>query len=341
VNERLRNPVVWRSFVALTSALALVGSYFGATWLLERTPPQPAAAAEPAATSRPASTRAPADGPIVVHGTGDVLLDPRQLGLLASGFEAPWTGVRELFTSDDLTIVNLECAPSTLGEPEDKEFTFRCPRGFEAMRRSGVEVTNLGNNHSGDFGREAMMDGRRRLLAAGLAPVGSGPTAREANEPALFELRGRTVAVLGFGGVVPAPSWIATSARSGVADGYDTASMVRAVRAASERADIVFVTVHWGAAPDTTPRADDVARGHALIDAGADAVFGHHAHRLQPLELYEGRPIFWGLGNFVWPAGGPTAVARVVIPERGPIQACLMPGRISGGRPVLDGPPSC
>jgi len=102
----------------------------------------------------------------------------------------------------------------------------------------------------------------------------------------------------------------------------------------------VFVTIHWGVELDTVPRAEDVARAHALIDAGADGIFGHHAHRLQPLDTYAGRPIAWGLGNFVWPtfsaAGSRTAVAEFVVAPDGTVTGCLRPAQIaSPGHPVL------
>jgi poly-gamma-glutamate capsule biosynthesis protein CapA/YwtB (metallophosphatase superfamily) len=152
--------------------------------------------------------------------------------------------------------------------------------------------------------------------------------------------------VLGFGGVVPAADWLAGPSRPGMASGDDTAAMVAAVRAAGEVADLVFVTVHWGVELDTEPRADDVARAHALIDAGADGVFGHHAHRLQPLDSYKGRPIAWGLGNFVWPnfsaAGSRSAVAEFVVTPDGAVTGCLLPVRItSPGHPELVGARSC
>lgn len=329
--EWSRNPATWRLFVALLCALALVGGYFGTVWFLEQTPPQPVFAAE--GTNSPIPTETPTGGPIVINGTGDVLP--------AAPYAPKWDGVRELFLSDDLTIVNLECTPSTVGEPEDKEFTFRCPNELEAIASSGVEVVNQGNNHSGDFGREAMMDGRARLLAAGLASVGTGHNTAEANEPAILERRGKRIAVLGFGGVLPSPSWLATDSRAGQADGYDVASMVAAVKAAAARSDLVVVVIHWGEELETKPRGDDVGRAHAMIDAGADVIFGSHAHRLQALEFYKGKPVFYGLGNFVWPKGGPTAVGQVIVPEEGPIRACLLPGYISGGRPKLTGPASC
>jgi hypothetical protein len=324
--------------MGVAMAIALVGSFVVASIFLGKTPPPAVEAADEA--SSPVVSSAPRSGPIVIHGTGDVLLDPGQLGVLAQGFDAPWSRVRELFTNDDLSVVNLECSPGTGGLAEDKEFTFRCPRGFEAMHEAGVDVANLGNNHAGDFGKDPLIAGMEALRHAGVATVGAGRNASEANEPAIFELRGKRIAVLGFGGVVPSPTWIARTG-PGVADGYDVASMAAAVRAAKTRADHVIVTLHWGAELKTEPFADDVARAQTMIDAGADAIFGHHAHVLQPLRFYKGRPIFYGLGNFVWPRGGPTAVGQVVIGTDGKVSGCLLPATISGGRPTLGPRPAC
>jgi poly-gamma-glutamate synthesis protein (capsule biosynthesis protein) len=77
-----------------------------------------------------------------------------------------------------------------------------------------------------------------------------------------------------------------------------------------------------------------------MIDAGADVIFGHHAHRLQPMEVYEGKPIFYGLGNFVWPhfsaEGSATAVAEVTVRPDGTLKGRLLPAYIlSDGHPVL------
>lgn len=318
---------------------ALTFGYFGVESLQSGRPPvQASSAIAAAATPAPTPT---GPGRLVIHGTGDVNLDPRQLGHALSTFDAPWDGVRGLFTQDDLTVINLECAPSPLGTAQDKQFTFRCDKGHEQMHAAGVDVANLGNNHAGDFGPEALLDGRARLSGAGVAAVGAGRDGTEANAPANFDIKGWKVAVLGFGGVVPSPGWIAGANHPGVANGYDTESMVRAVRAADAQADLVIVSVHWGEELDTQPRGDDVARAHALIDAGADAIFGHHAHRLQPLEVYRGRPIAYGLGNFVWPSSGTTAIAQVIVAPDGTISACLLPARLGVGRPTMTGATAC
>lgn len=76
-----------------------------------------------------------------------------------------------------------------------------------------------------------------------------------------------------------------------------------------------------------------------MVAAGADVIFGHHAHRLQPLEFVEGKPVFYGLGNFVWPRfssdGARTAVARVVVLPDGTLEAELVPVEIvSEGHPM-------
>ncbi|MFP4074430.1 MAG: CapA family protein, partial [Actinomycetota bacterium] len=111
-------------------------------------------------------------------------------------------------------------------------------------------------------------------------------------------------------------------------------------------ADIVVVGIHGGVELDTEPRLEDVERAEAMIEAGADVIFGHHAHRLQPLEMVDDAAVFWGLGNFVWPrhsrAGSTTAVARAVIQPDGSIEACLIPALIENhGQPVLTDEPDC
>ena len=101
----------------------------------------------------------------------------------------------------------------------------------------------------------------------------------------MFDINGWKVAVVGFGGVAPDDGWYATADTPGMRNGDDTPTMVEAVAAAEEVADLVVVTIHWGMELDTTPRQDDIDRAHAMIEAGADIIFGHHPHRMQPLEM--------------------------------------------------------
>lgn len=284
-------------------------------------------------------------GRLVVSGVGDVNLDPGFVRTFPSqGYEIAWSGLQRIFVEDDLTIVNLECSAGRGGTPWDKTWVFACdPDSYPIAAEAGVDVANQANNHGVDYGFDAMLDGSALLRTAGIAAVGAGASRSEAYAPAVIEVDGWTVAVIGLSAVGPENgSWSAGDARPGVASATDLDAATAAIRAADEVADLVFVTVHWGEQGDTAPRAWVRRLGEAYVEAGADGVFGHHSHVLGPLTWHEGRPIAWGLGNFVWQAHPPesvdTAIAQLVFEPDGRIGACLIPVRIeSTGHPVVQG----
>lgn len=283
---------------------------------------------------------------LVVSGTGDVNLDPTFVRTFpTTGYADAWTGLYGAFRADDLTIVNLECSPSNLGSPWDKPWTFRCdPDALPSMAAAGVDIANLANNHGIDYGFDAMLDGRENLLAAGMEPVGVGADYDEAFTPVIVDVKGWTVAVIGSGGVNPETgSWLALDDRPGMTHGDDTESIAEAIRSADEVADLVLVTAHWGEQGTTVPRAFERRQAEAWVEAGADGIFGHHQHLLQPLEFIDGVPVAWGLGNFVWqaypPASKRTAIAQFVFEPDGRIGACLVPVVIERpGHPVIQDP---
>ncbi|TMK86174.1 MAG: CapA family protein [Actinobacteria bacterium] len=305
----------------------------------------PLASPSPSLSPSPRATAPAGRGRLVIHGTGDVSVDPNYIPNFRSyGYGYAWSGLNGLFKRDDLTVVNLECAVSRLGSPVPKKFNFRGdPAALPAMRAAGVEVANMANNHSYDFGPQALMDEREQLRRNDIAPIGAGADPQEALSPALFTIRGWRVAVLGFDKVVdPYPEAVARPGHPGTAAGHNEAAMIGAVKAAAGVADVVVVMIHWGVELDTQPRASEVSLAHRLVQAGADVIFGGHSHRLQPMESYRGRPIFYSLGNFVWPnlsaAGATTAVAEVTISPSGEVTGRLLPAYIeSAGHPVLRG----
>jgi poly-gamma-glutamate capsule biosynthesis protein CapA/YwtB (metallophosphatase superfamily) len=305
--------------------------------------PTPSLSASPSSSPSPAN---PVEGTLVIHGAGDTSLDPTYISTFRThGYDYAWSGLNGLFLRDDLAVVNVECAVSNLGSKwPGKEFNFRGdPAGLPAMREAGVEVANMANNHSYDYGPTALVDMRKNILKAGMAAVGAGKDPTEANKPAFFDRKGRRVAVLGLDQVVdPYPTAVAAPGHPGTADGHDFEAMLDAVKAAKRDADVLVVMIHWGVELDTVPRSYQVVDGHRLIDAGADVIFGGHSHRLQPLEVYKHRPIFYSLGNFVWPnlsvAGSTTAVAEVTVSPKGTFAARMIPAFIDApGHPVLRG----
>ena len=308
------------------------------------------AAREPAGSSDGAtgstSTASPSaepKGKLLIHGTGDVSLDPNYIPALASnGYGWAWSGLDGLFRRDDLTVINHECPSTDIVAPIVKQFVFRCdPDALDEARDAGVDVANLANNHGFDQGPEGLLDSIENLRRAGIVPIGAGASQEEADAPAYVQVKGWTIGLVGVGEVTDPDSQVANGDEIGTSVGHDFSRALGAIREAAANADLVIVTIHWGVELDTQPRAYQVEEGHRMIEAGADVIFGSHAHRLQPMDTYEGKPIFYGLGNFVWPRfsaeGSTTAVAQVVVRPDGSIRGRLLPATIvSDGHPVLN-----
>jgi poly-gamma-glutamate capsule biosynthesis protein CapA/YwtB (metallophosphatase superfamily) len=289
------------------------------------------------------STAREPKGRLVIHGTGDVNLDPSYIPALASnGYGWAWSGLGGLFRHDDLTVINHECPSTDIVAPLEKRFVFRCdPDALDDARRAGVDVANLANNHGFDQGRDGLLDSIRNFERADIVPIGAGASQEEADAPAYIEANGWTIGLVGVGEVTDPDSQVAVGEEIGTSVGRDFGRALRAIREAEANADVVIVVIHWGVELDTQPRDYQVDEAHRMIDAGADVIFGSHAHRLQPMDSYDGKPVFYGLGNFVWPRfsaeGSTTAVAEVVVRPDGSITGRLLPATIvSDGHPVLN-----
>jgi poly-gamma-glutamate capsule biosynthesis protein CapA/YwtB (metallophosphatase superfamily) len=342
--------------VAIMLGIVVVGAIAWAGTRSDRTTPGPFV--RPSATDTTAVVPLDPTGPespppaepspeppkerIVVHGTGDVSLDPSYIpAFRTNGYGWAWSGLNGLFERDDLTIINHECPSTDIVAPIPKEFSFRCdPRALPIARRMGVDVASLANNHGFDQGPDALLDSIRNFERAGIVPVGAGRNAEEADAPRYVEAGGWRIGVVGVGEVLDPLNQVATAEGPGTAVGHDFGRALRSIREAEANADLVIVVIHWGVELDTQPRDYQTQEARRMIDAGADAIFGHHAHRLQPLDTYRGRPIFYGLGNFVWPnhsvEGSTTAVAEVVVFPDGRIRGRLLPAFITApGHPVL------
>jgi poly-gamma-glutamate capsule biosynthesis protein CapA/YwtB (metallophosphatase superfamily) len=294
-----------------------------------------------AVASTPATDQT-ARGSLVIHGTGDVSLDPSQIPAFRThGYDWAWSGLDGLFSRDDLTMVNLECPATDIVDPEPKAFTFRCdPRALPDARHAGIDVVSQANNHAYDQGPRGLVDSLDAIRAAGLASVGAGADESEALRAARFEVRGWTIAVVGIDQILDPLDQVAGPNKPGTAGGHDFRLALRAVREAAASSDLVFVLIHWGVELEARPRSYQVRQAHRMIDAGADVLFGSHPHTLQPMETYRDRPIFYSLGNFVWPRiseeASATAIAEVVVAPDGTIQARMLPIEIvSNGHPVV------
>ena len=239
---------------------------------------------------------------------GDVLMDLTE----ADGVD-PFAGIVPPLASADLAAVNVEMAIATGGTPWPKSFVFRAPpSAAQTMAAAGIDVGNLGNNHSLDYGLDALFETMASLRAAGVASVGAGANEAEAYAPATFDVASARVAVIGASRVFPHPSWAAAE-HPGLASAYAESRLVEAVRSAKTTHDVVIVMVHWGEESVPCPNDDQQRLGAALIDAGAAVVLGSHPHVLQPVVQRSGGIIAYSLGNFVWrPRSGPTGETGVL-----------------------------
>lgn len=194
----------------------------------------------------------------------------------------------------------------------------------QAVREAGIEVVSVAGNHCLDFGYEALADTLQHLTNVGVRTCGTGANLEAAREP-VFAMAGRhRVAVIGACSILP-EGYAAQAEKPGCAPlraftvyepvepdqpgtvprthsfphPDDLEALIERIRRARAVADWVLVSLHWGIhmVPFTLADYQRVA-AHALIDAGADAILGHHPHLLKGVELYKNRPVFYSLGNF-------------------------------------------
>ncbi|WP_244239420.1 CapA family protein, partial [Corallococcus carmarthensis] len=218
--------------------------------------------------------------------------------------------VRPIVDSGDLFVVNLECPYTASTEKLPKNFNFRArPELVNVLTAGRVGVVSLANNHMMDYGAQGLLDTLGALDAAHIPYFGAGRNLAEARRPAVLTVGGLRVAFLGYfflgtRNIEPREVY-ATDTTPGVAGHFsDVEVMERMLRediaAAKAQADLVLPFFHWGIEGNTTPEPYQVRLAHAAIDAGAAGVLGSHPHVLQSMELYQGRPVLYSLGNFVF-----------------------------------------
>jgi poly-gamma-glutamate synthesis protein (capsule biosynthesis protein) len=203
----------------------------------------------------------------------------------------------------------------------------------------GFDLVSLANNHLLDCGPEGLLETFGHLEEAGIDYFGAGATFDAAVTPRLASVGDQTVAFCGLLAIEERLADGSTpdeaTGRKQVADlsrfrGSETAPgtviatddhLVQMVTRARSQADIVVVSIHFGIRYHRSPTPLQRKLARAAIDAGADLVVGHHAHIWQPVELYRGKPILYGLGNFAFGSGNRRAdeglLARIQLDSEG------------------------
>ncbi len=195
----------------------------------------------------------------------------------------PMRNFKDILAQDDMTLVNFEGTLTTGKINPDRrgnDFLFSAPPEYVGMLPYGsVEAVSLENNHVMDFGADGLQDTKDALTDAGVVYSCE-------DEAGIYSVKTVNIGMLAyqtFGG------------RHDEIKGR-LQSDIDALR--GEGCEIVIVSFHWGAEKEYSPNANCQALGKAAIDKGADLVVGHHSHRMNPIEEYNGKYICYSLGNF-------------------------------------------
>ena len=187
--------------------------------------------------------------------------------------------VKDIFSTDDLTIANFEGTLTDSDEREDKTFAFKAPASYASILTGGsVEAVNTANNHSHDYGDQSFNDTLAALDDAGIVHFGY-------DETAVMDVKGIKVGLVG------------------IYELYDHLEREQQLKdniakVKADGAQLIVVIFHWGNETETVPDSNQTTLGRIAIDEGADLVCGHHPHVLQGIETYKGKNIVYSLGNF-------------------------------------------
>ena len=195
------------------------------------------------------------------------------------------------------SIVNLECPVTQGGEQpiEKKGPNLQCSaKGVEAVKWAGFDCVTLANNHLLDFGAKGVSNTLETCKKLGIETVGGGMNADEASQTLYKTIGGKTLAVINC---CEHEFSIATATPAG-ANPLDPVRQYYAIQEARTKADHVLVIVHGGHEHWQLPSLRMQETYRFFVDAGADAVVNHHQHCFSGYEVYKGKPVFYGLGNF-------------------------------------------
>lgn len=235
----------------------------------------------------------------------------------------------------DSCFANLEMPFSKDGWPAEKLIALKCdPTHAPTIRDLGIDVVTMANNHGMDYGDEGLRTTSEALADAGVAHVGFGKNLLDSFAPVLKNINNIRVAYIGVTTTLPNGSGAGPS-RPGLAGVRvftkyvidtvtldespgmspfsetatykpDEAVLLQTIRDARAKADVVLVGIHWGIPYGWVAAVqDEIATyqqplAHAMVDAGASAIFGHHPHVVQGVEIYKDVPVFYSLGNFIF-----------------------------------------
>ena len=239
---------------------------------------------------------------------GDIFLAPNIVREYTYG-GGLYTILDDIFISaidkSDYFVANLEtCITDRNTFDVKKEYSLKqSPDELHVLDSLGVNLFATANNHAMDFGHDALVDTWQYLDYIGKHTFGSGPNKEEARKPFIITINGVRLAFFNATSVVPKDDWKATDKTPGITyliDPYEY--IIPEIRRLKDEniIDKAIVFLHWGKELEEQPNKMQVECAHSFVRGGADLVVGAHPHIPQTIEYYEGKPIVYSLGNFVF-----------------------------------------
>lgn len=240
---------------------------------------------------------------------GDILFDEAYATMyryMARGSNVDDTflaGLLERMRGADVFMLNNEFPYSERGTPtEGKQFTFRAhPRHVGILKELGVDLVSLANNHAYDYGNEALLDTFDTLEAAEVPYVGAGRNLEEALKPVYLIANGMKIAVVSATQIernANPDTKEATASSAGVLRCLDPSALLRVIAEAKENSDFVILYIHWGTESQEEIDWLQQEQSATYAHAGVDLIIGDHPHCLQKIDVVEGVPVVYSLGNF-------------------------------------------
>ena len=202
----------------------------------------------------------------------------------------------------DIFMVNNEFTYTTRGEPTpDKAYALRSrPENVQLLKDMGVDIVSLANNHTYDYGEISLLDTLDTLQNASVLYAGAGRNLEEASAPVYVEHDGMTIAFVAATQIerLDNPDTRgATESSAGVFRCWDVEPLLQTVKVASQNSDFVVVYIHWGTESTDVTDWAQTSQAPRIAQAGADLIVGDHPHVLQGIDVVEGAPVVYSVGN--------------------------------------------